>query len=635
MISEIDSEGRVHYVSPSIEALLGRKPEESVGKTYSDAVIADYMHPEDIADLVERYQRGLGADDTAQPPQVYRFRHADGTWRWLESQATPYRTNRGELRKLVVSRDVTERVQAEAELRESEERYRLLGETSRDMIAEMDEAGRIRYASPGAERVLGYPPETLVGTAAFALIHPDDLEDNADVFLAAMKAEGAIRGDPYRVRHRDGSWRWVEAIGVPYRRADGEWRLLSVSHDITERRFAEEQRLKLEDRMRQAQKLEGLGVMAGGIAHDFNNLLTPILGSASLALLELPASSPAREQIEKIRKAALRAAALTNQMLAYAGAGPVHVEALDLSRVVREMAQLLESSISGQAALVYRLETNLPLIEADDAQLSQVVMNLLTNAVEAVGEGEGRIAIETGVSQVDASSGLQMVLGEDLQEGAYVYLDVSDTGCGMDPDTRSRIFDPFYTTKFTGRGLGLAAVLGIVRGHRGAIEIDSEPGRGTCFRVLFPSAKARRAEDAPKSGAGRSWRGSGTILVVDDDEGVRELAEESLKRAGLSVLCAGDGREGIEIFRKHGEEIRAVLLDRTMPDISGEEAFDEILRIRSDARIVLMSGYSEERAAQYFAGKDLAGFLQKPFLPETLVGEIRKALEKADETLDP
>jgi PAS domain S-box-containing protein len=559
---------------------------------------------------------------------AYRFRHADGTWHWFESQTTPYRTSSGELRKVVVSRDVTERIQAEAELRESEERYRLLADSTRDMIVEMDEEGRIVYASPGTEEVLGHPPETLVGTTAFTLAHPDDIERNVDVFLAALKEQGPISGEPYRVRRRDGSWRWVEAVGVPYRRADGELRLLSVSHDVTERRNAEEQRREFEERMRQTQKLEGLGVMAGGIAHDFNNLLTPILGNASLALVDLPKNSPARERIEKIRKAALRAAALTNQMLAYGGAGPVAIAPLDLSRLVREMAQLLESSISGQTTVVYRLEANLPLIEADDAQLSQVVMNLLTNAVEAVGEGEGRIAIATGTAQIDASNRHQTILGEDLTDGTYAYLEVSDTGSGMNADTRARIFDPFYTTKFTGRGLGLAAVLGIVRGHGGGIEIDSEPGRGTRFRVLFPSASARRAENALEAAAGTRWQSRGTILVVDDDEAIRDLAEESLKRAGLSVLCASDGREGVETFRKHRDEIRAVLLDRTMPDMSGEEAFEQIRRICPDARVVLVSGYSEERAAQHFADEDLAGFLKKPFLPETLIEKIRGALEK-------
>jgi signal transduction histidine kinase/CheY-like chemotaxis protein len=419
----------------------------------------------------------------------------------------------------------------------------------------------------------------------------------------------------------------VEGVGVPYRRADGELRILCVTRDITERYVAEEQRRKLDEHMRHAQKLEGLGVMAGGIAHDFNNLLTPILGNASLALLDLPVSSPVRMRLEKIRKAALRAAALTNQMLAYAGAEPVAVAPLDLSRVVSEMAQLLESTISGQTTVVYSLQKDLPLIEADDSQLSQVVMNLLTNAVEAVGEGEGRIEIATGTTRIDAASGVETVFGEELPEGTYVYLQVSDTGCGMDPDTRSRIFDPFFTTKFTGRGLGLAAVLGAVRGHRGAIEIESVPGQGTRFRVLFPRASTLREEAVAEAGGGSEWLGSGMILVVDDDGGVRELAQESLERVGLSVLCANTGREGIEIFARHRDEIRAVFLDRTMPDISGEEAFDEIRRIRSDARVVLVSGYSEEQAAQHFAGTELVGFLQKPFLPEMLVKKVRQALE--------
>jgi PAS domain S-box-containing protein len=626
IISEIDSEGRIRYVSPRFRALLGREPEEILGKAFDDAAIAGHLHPDDVADLQEHYRRGLGAGEAVEVMVAYRFRHADGTWHWFESQTTPYRTSSGELRKVVVSRDVTERIQAEAELRESEERYRLLAESTRDMIVEMDEEGRIVYASPGTEQVLGHPPHTLVGTTAFTLIHPDDIESNVDAFLAALKEEGPVASEPYRVRRRDGSWRWIEAVGVPYRRADGELRLLSVSHDVTERRNAEEQRREFEERMQQTQKLEGLGAMAGGIAHDFNNLLTPILGNASLALVDLPGNSPARERIEKIRKAALRAAALTNQMLAYRGAGPVAIAPLDLSRLVREMAQLLESSISGQTTVVYRLEANLPLIEADDAQLSQVVMNLLTNAVEAVGEGEGRIAIATGTAEIDASNAHQTLLGEDLPEGTYAYLEVSDTGCGMDAETRSRIFDPFYTTKFTGRGLGLAAVLGIVRGHRGGIEIDSELGRGTRFRVLFPTASARGEEDAREDSAGTRWRSGGTILVVDDDEGVRELTEETLERAGLSVLCARDGREAVETFRKHQGEIRAVLLDRTMPDMSGEEAFDRIRRVRSDARVVLVSGYSEERAARHFADKDLAGFLKKPFLPETLLERIRGAL---------
>jgi CheY-like chemotaxis protein/two-component sensor histidine kinase len=314
-------------------------------------------------------------------------------------------------------------------------------------------------------------------------------------------------------------------------------------------------------------------------------------------------------------------------MLAYAGTRPVAAEPKDLSRIVSEITQLLDSSISGQTTVVYALDPNLPTIDADDAQISQVVMNLLTNAVEAVGEGVGRITVATGTTRIDAAHALDGVVGEELPPGTYVHLEVSDTGCGMDAETRSRIFDPFFTTKFTGRGLGLAAVLGVVRGHGGAIAIESEPGRGTRFRVLFPPASGERGEAPAVTAPAPHWQGSGTVLVVDDDEGVRDLASETLRRAGMTVLTACDGREGIEVYTRHKDEIGAVFLDRTMPNTSGEDAFDEIRRICPDARIVLVSGYSEEHAAKRFETRDLAGFLQKPFRPEMLIRKLRDALD--------
>jgi len=574
IISEVDIEGRIHYVSPSFRAALGREPDEIIGKTFAEIGIVDHFHPDDIGNLNQRYERGMGRGDAARSFIAYRFRHANGTWRWFESQTAPYTTQKGDVRKVVISRDVTERVQAEAELRESEERYRILGETSRDLICELDGEGTIQFVSAGSEKILGHSPESLMGTTGFTLIHPDDIERSAQGLKAVLEDDGPIRSEPYRVRHRDGSWRWVEGVGVPYRRADGSFRILTVARDVTDRIAAEEQRERLEEHLRHAQKLEGLGVMAGGIAHDFNNLLTPILGNASLALLDLPPDSPVRERIEKIHRAALRAASLTNQMLAYAGAGPVATEALDLSKTVREMSQLLDSSISGHARAEYALDPHLPLIDADEAQISQVVMNLLTNAAEAVGEGGGEITVTTGTIEIDAESGIETVLGEALPEGTFVYFAVRDTGNGMDSETRSRIFDPFFTTKFTGRGLGLAAVLGAVRGHGGAIEIDSQLGVGTLVRVLFPLSGRPPAKAVTETSPVEQWHGTGTVLVVDDDEGVRDLAKESLERAGLSVLTARDGREGIETFRRFADEIRAVFLDRTMPDISGEQAFD-------------------------------------------------------------
>jgi signal transduction histidine kinase/CheY-like chemotaxis protein len=431
----------------------------------------------------------------------------------------------------------------------------------------------------------------------------------------------------FRARRKDGSWRWFEGAGITYERADGELRLLGRAHDITERRRRELERQQLEEQMQQAQKLEGLGVMAGGIAHDFNNLLTPILGNASMALRDLPDVTAIRARLEKIQRATQRAAALTGQMLAYAGQGSLVIEPVDLSRLVREMGELLASAASGRAVLQYDLPSGLPTIEADAAQLTQVVMNLITNALEAVAEGEGAIEVRTGTVEASELTPVQMILGGELIAGTYVFFEVRDSGSGMSAETREKIFDPFFTTKFTGRGLGLAAVLGIVHSHRGAIEIDTEIGRGTRFRVFFPSAACLLAPTSPELLDSVEWRGSGTILVVDDDDGVRELMEQTLLRAGFAVLTAADGRTGIEVFRKYADSIRIVLLDRTMPLVSGEEALDAMRRIRPDACIVLVSGYSQEMAAEYFSGRGLAGFLQKPFIPLTLIARVRELLE--------
>jgi signal transduction histidine kinase len=442
-----------------------------------------------------------------------------------------------------------------------------------------------------------------------------------------VESESPVVPEPFRARHRDGSWRWFKGKGIPFRTAGGRLRFLTVSHDVTKRLRAERERRELEERMQQAQKLESLGIMAGGIAHDFNNLLTPILGGTTLALMDLPPESPARTRIKMIQKAAHRAAALTNQMLAYTGKESLRIEVLNLSNLVQEMGQLLESATSKKAEISYDLPEELPPVEADAAQLSQVVMNLITNASEAIGDEPGRISIRTGTLEADRAHLSQTLQEGELPEGTYVYFEVSDTGCGMEAETRARIFDPFFTTRFTGRGLGLAAVLGIVRSHRGAIELDSVSGLGTRFRVLLPRSRRSYPRREPEPLAIETWRGSGTVLLVDDDEGVRELAQDILTGAGLRVLSACDGREAVSVFRKHADEIRVVLLDRTMPASSGEEAFEEIRRIRPDVPVVLVSGYSKESVTDHFAGKNLAGFLHKPFLPATLLVKMRELLE--------
>lgn len=365
--------------------------------------------------------------------------------------------------------------------------------------------------------------------------------------------------------------------------------------------------------MLHAQKLESLGVLAGGIAHDFNNLLMAIMGHTDLALAELSPVSPVRGHLEEVEKASHRAADLCRQMLAYSGKGRFVVESLDLVEVVQEMADMLAMSISKKAILQYRFSPDLPRIEADASQIRQVVMNLVINASEAIGDNPGVISLATGAVDCDRAYLRDIGGGSELPEGRYVFLEVTDTGSGIDKEMQKKIFDPFFTTKFTGRGLGLAAVLGIVRGHRGAIKVYSEMGKGSTFKVLLPATgKAAMSVTGPKL-PNEGWKGTGTVLLADDEEMVRQVGVGMLEFLGFRVLTAQDGQEAVEVFRTHMDEIRCVVLDLTMPRMDGEETFREIRRLHPGARVILTSGYNEQQVTQRFAGEGLAGFIQKPY----------------------
>jgi len=403
-----------------------------------------------------------------------------------------------------------------------------------------------------------------------------------------------------------------------------------------ERKWGEDEREKLEAQVKHAQKLESLGVLAGGIAHDFNNLLTGILGNADLGLLSVGDSTPAHQAPGEIKKTAERAADLSRQMLAYSGRGSFLIETIDLNEVVREMGSLLEVSISKRALLVYELAEDLPPVVADTTQIRQVIMNLITNASDALGDADGAITMRTGVRACDRAYLGETYLDDQLPEGDYVFLEVEDTGSGMDEATMQRIFDPFFTTKFTGRGLGLAAALGIIRGHKGAVEVRSEVGRGTLFRVLFPmSDQPRKARQAPVAAETTPAANGGTVLVVDDEQAVREVAGRMLEQAGFTVLRAADGFEALSLFGDRRDEIGCVLLDLTMPRKGGEETFRELKGMRQDVRVVISSGYSEQEVAERFAGEDVAGFVQKPYLYKTLVAKVGDAVRGAGEARVP
>lgn len=376
---------------------------------------------------------------------------------------------------------------------------------------------------------------------------------------------------------------------------------------------------RLEARMLHAQKLESLGVLAGGIAHDFNNLLVGILGNVGLALRELPGGTPAEPLLRDVQRAAGRAAELTGQMLAYAGKGHVARQAVNVNALVAEIAGLLAAVISKKAALITDFAGDLPNVAGDATQLRQVVMNLITNASDALGERAGTITVTTRTVQADRALLASAYVDEGLPEGLYVCLSVADDGAGMDAATRARIFDPFFTTKFTGRGLGLAAVLGILRGHRGAIRVDSEPGRGACFTVLLPCAGEipRAAPVVGDSGVQRLLAGGGMVLVADDEPAVRAVARRVLERAGYRVCVAGDGRAAVEQFAARAGEIAVVVIDMTMPQLRGDEVIAELRRLRPDVRVVLSSGFVELESRL-----ERVRFLPKPWTPEALLAAV-------------
>ena len=403
-------------------------------------------------------------------------------------------------------------------------------------------------------------------------------------------------------------------------------RLAGVIRDVTAIKNAEMETRKLEERFEQAQKLESLGVLAGGIAHDFNNLLVGVLGHSRLAAEDLPDDSPVQKSIQSIDRAARRAADLCRQMLAYAGKVPVSIGTLDLRKTVEEIGELLRASISSSSAIDYEFDPDLAAVRADGSQIQQVVLNLITNAAEALGDAGGKVTLSVRNRVLSAGELAEMDFGDGLMPGRYVVLSVKDTGCGMDDVTRRRIFEPFYTTKFTGRGLGLAAVIGIVRGHGGGIRIESSLGEGSVISVAFPATDSEISQEEPIESVG-AWRGSGKILVVEDEMSARELAVIVLTRKGFEVLEAGDGLEGVEIFRKHAHEIRCVLLDLAMPNMDGDEAHKEIRKIRPDVPTILCSGYPEQDAISRFSDLNPSGFIEKPYSPDVLVARVRESLK--------
>ncbi|NLF38434.1 PAS domain S-box protein [bacterium] len=624
-IWEIDTRGRYVYASPQVKTILGYEPDEVLGRT-----AFDFMPDDEAARL-----RPVFAALMTRPERVSAIenvnRHKDGHLITIETSAVPILLADGTFTGYRgIDRDITERTRAISALHESERMLATLMSNLPGMAyrCRNDRQWTMEFVSEGCLALTGYPPHALMFNSLVSyeeLIKPSHRDFVRHDVEAALEHH-AVFELSYPIRTAEGGEKWVWERGRGIYDSDGRLQFLEgFVTDVTDRTRAEEDRRKFEAQMQHTQKLESLGILAGGIAHDFNNLLMAILGNVDLALKDLSPVSPVRDNLVEVERTARRAADLCRQMLAYSGRGRFVVEPLSLNEVVSEMAHMLEVSVSKKAALRFSLAPDLPPINADATQVRQVVMNLVINASEAIGDQNGLIAVTTGAVQCDRAYLSELWLSDELPPGCYVMLEVADTGCGMSKETQARIFDPFFTTKFTGRGLCLAAVHGIVRGHKGAIKVYSEPGQGTTVKVLFPAsghAFAPQRQDAAQEPA---WRGAGTVLVADDEDSVRTLGARMLEYLGFTALTAANGREAVDVFAAHKDDICCVILDLTMPEMDGEQTFRELRRIKSDVKVFLTSGYNEQDVTQRFADKGLAGFLQKPYDLDVLSAKLRAA----------
>jgi PAS domain S-box-containing protein len=621
IIACLDMSGRFIMINPGGAESLGYAPEEMVGRSF-----AEFMQS-DGAKALPNYFTSIQKNKIVRG--VCRLKNRDGQDRFWEYQDYCYEDDSGTPYIMAHALDVTTSHLAREELARSEERYRLIFQGTRDAITFVGKDGKRIVVNQRFSELTGYTMDELLLFHASDMCHPDDRSRVIENQRRRLAGEPAPRIYEYRLMHKDGHVIYIEGA-FDVIRTDGEIiGVCAILRDISERKRAEEERLNLERQLLHVQKLESLGLLAGGIAHDFNNILVAILGNAELALLDLPPDSPAVRSLDEIRRAGVRASDLCRQMLAYSGRGKFVIETFSLNDHVREMGHLLRVSVSKRAVLQFDLDDELPSIEGDATQIRQVIMNLITNASEALDSGGGVIAVRTGSKELGAKEADALRTHGEIDPGLYCFVEISDTGTGMTPEVAARVFDPFFTTKFTGRGLGMAAVLGIVRGHNGSICLTSEVGKGTTFRVYFPASHqpfvARTGHQVANH---EQWKGSGTVLIIDDEESVRNVGALALKRCDLQVLVAEDGVQGLDTFKENANGIDLVLLDLTMPKMDGEETLRGIRLIRPDVPVLMISGFSEREAIESLDQYGISGFMQKPFQIDHLIGTIRRILSQ-------
>jgi two-component system, cell cycle sensor histidine kinase and response regulator CckA len=627
--------GLVETWNPGAERIFGFKAAEILGRHGSML-----FTPDDTLQGVPEREAKYAAETGRAEDSRWHIRK-DGSRFWANGVMVGLRNEAGTVVGLAkIIRDDTERKRAEELLQYQLNLADAIATHAADGLILVDSEGRTTFANPTAERMFGWTQDELVGGFLHErLICPDGTPRAPDEcpHMKVLASGQTLRTESDFLIHQDGRPVPVSCSIAPIRSDGGVAGAVIVVRDLTEQKLAEAAQRENAEALQQAQKLESIGVLAGGIAHDFNNLLTGIMGNAGLARRAIAAgrTQQAAGLLRDVLAASERAADLTRQLLAYAGKGRFVIMPVDLCKLVSEVSTLIRASISKKITLVIDVPDDCPLVEADRAQLQQLVMNLVINGGEAIGDEPGTLTVRVRTEHFAERRERARIEGFPIVAGDYVRIDVTDTGDGMDTETRNRIFEPFFTTKFLGRGLGLSAALGIVRGHRGAIGVRSEPGQGTTFTVLLPVPREwKQAERTSRHvGVERDLQGVGTVLVADDEESVRSLVASVLEDAGYTVELAKDGGEAVQRLRSLGDRVRLVLLDLTMPILGGAEAATELRRLQPGIPIVAMSGYGDIEVMQRFSEAGVDDFLPKPFTPDQLAAKVRDVLASAESVL--
>ncbi len=629
-VFHLSLEGTVETWNPGAQRIFQYEPGEIIGR--SGTVL---FTPEDNLQGVPEHELRFAIQSGRAEDSRWHIRK-DGSRFWANGVMVGLRDEAGTVTGVAkIIRDDTELKRAEELLQYQLNLADAIASNAAEAMILVDKEGRLTFINPSAQSMFGWSREELVGE----LLH-DRLRCRAAdgswysseecPHMKVLITGETLRSEEDFFLHKDGRLIPISSSIAPIPSDSTIGGAVLVIRDLTQQKSSEAAQRENEEALQQAQKLESIGVLAGGIAHDFNNLLTGIMGNAGLArrALNTGKTDQAASLLHDVLSASQKAADLTRQLLAYAGKGRFVIASVDLGKLVSEVSSLIRASISKKISLVIDVPEDCPLVEADKAQLQQLVMNLVINGGEAIGDEPGTLTVRVRTEHFTERREQPRTEGFPIVTGEYVRIDVTDTGAGMDPETRNRIFEPFFTTKFLGRGLGLSAALGIVRGHRGAISVRSEPGRGTTFTVLLP---VPRDSHVPDRVSGRfsvetGFQGAGTILVADDEEGIRALVSSVLEEAGYTVELAEDGQQAVERLRDLGDDVRLILLDLTMPELGGAEAATELRRLQPNTPIVAMSGYGDIEVLQRFSEAGVDEFLPKPFTPEELAAKVRDVL---------